>query len=517
MRKILFFLIIIFLVEQNVFSQNKILNLEESIKIALNKNLQIKNAKEKLKEAAAKIKEAKSARYFTLSFDSTWTRLNEASYIDMSNFPTSPFTFYNQTGTVNLPVGPGGAPVPVPITSLQIPGMQIQTSSDYLISLATKLGQTLDAQSKGILQQMLANNYVLSSTSGGGKIYMTDEDIYTAKLSFKQPVYTFGRIEKGIKLATLNESVNKYEYLKTEQEVIFNVKKAYFGILQAKHFVEVANQALTSVEDHLKVVKNLYNEGLVAKYDLLRAEVAHSEAKQLLITAKNSLSLAKAGFVTVLGEDFNPEEVDVEEIEVEEDDIQNLKLEDLIEEGYRNRPEILQLSTSIKMAEEAIKLARTNTRPILALVGNYDYKKGDRTPIDWYDTWNITLALSFPFFDSGSTLAKVKQAKHQLNFTKNGLELLKQGIALEVRSAYFDLISAKEKIETARKNIETAEESLKIANERYKNGIGTQVEVTDARTSLTQARTSYYNAIYEYQISFAKLEKATGKIFKGGK
>jgi hypothetical protein len=46
--------------------------------------------------------------------------------------------------------------------------------------------------------------------------------------------------------------------------------------------------------------------------------------------------------------------------------------------------------------------------------------------------------------------------------------------------------------------------------------MATTTDIIDATTSLTDARNSYYNALYEYQVAYAQLEKATGKVSEQG-
>ena len=473
MRKIILLLGLVFFLALNLRAEAETTyNLKESIETALKNNLSIILAEEKLFGARGKIKEAKAGKFPTLSLDSTYTRLGEAPSSSFS-ISATPEVVYSSTDNLTAL---GFTPFP-PV------GSGLWMNPEFYP------GASMD-------------------------MTFSDVNIYDLKLTLKQPVWTFGRLENAHSLAKLSYRTTLYEYNRTKAEVIFNVKKAYFGVLQTKHFVKVAQAAVDSVKGHLKTAKDLKEQGVVAKYDVLRAEVALADAEQILITARNALSLAKAGFAATLGPGFNPEEIDVAEIPNSKFKIQNskFKLEDLTEKAYKERPEILQLKASIEMAERGLKLAKANNKPVLMLVGNYDYKKGDKLPAKWKDDWNATLALSFPFFDSGATSGKVKQASSQLKQAEYGLEQLRQAVALEVRQSLLDLGAAEEKISAAKKSVEQAEEGLRLAKERYEYGVGTSVEVTDAQTALTQAQTNYYNALYEYQLAQARLEKATGEV-----
>ena len=55
-----------------------------------------------------------------------------------------------------------------------------------------------------------------------------------------------------------------------------------------------------------------------------------------------------------------------------------------------------------------------------------------------------------------------------------------------------------------------ATENLDIANGRYSAGVGSPVEVTDAQVAYTNAKTTYIQALSDYKVAQASLEKAMG-------
>ena len=76
--------------------------------------------------------------------------------------------------------------------------------------------------------------------------------------------------------------------------------------------------------------------------------------------------------------------------------------------------------------------------------------------------------------------------------------------------AYTDLIAAEKNISTTGAAVELAEEDYFIAQLRYVEGVDTNLSVMDAQEKLTEARTNYYNALYNYNIAKAALDKAMG-------
>jgi outer membrane protein TolC len=62
----------------------------------------------------------------------------------------------------------------------------------------------------------------------------------------------------------------------------------------------------------------------------------------------------------------------------------------------------------------------------------------------------------------------------------------------------------------AKKAVEQGEENFRMAQERYKEQVGTLTDVLDSQTLLTQAQTDYYNALSNYNVAKAALNKAMG-------
>ncbi|MCF7669888.1 MAG: TolC family protein, partial [Verrucomicrobia bacterium] len=94
---------------------------------------------------------------------------------------------------------------------------------------------------------------------------------------------------------------------------------------------------------------------------------------------------------------------------------------------------------------------------------------------------------------------------------KVSLDDIMRKIELEVRTAYSNFREAQEVLESQKKVQEQAEEALRLAKVRNEAGTGTQLDVLDAQTSLTQARTTQIQALRDYTVARAKLERAIGQ------
>ncbi len=120
------------------------------------------------------------------------------------------------------------------------------------------------------------------------------------------------------------------------------------------------------------------------------------------------------------------------------------------------------------------------------------------------------MTITLPIFSGYLTEHQVKEARAKLNVLKAQEESFRQGVLLEVQQAYLNLREAEERISTAQLIVRQAQENLELASGRYVAGLGNLLEVTDAQIVYSNAKTSYIQALSDYNIATASLEKAMG-------
>jgi len=328
-------------------------------------------------------------------------------------------------------------------------------------------------------------------------------------LSVSMPLFTGGRLHSGFKQARYSFMSTKESIKQSKQEVIFNVKKAFYGYLVAKKFVGVAEEAVELAEKHRVNVNNLYKAGLASRFDLLRTEVQVANLKPQLIRAKNSVSTAELSLKILLGLkltqpveisgelSFKPFEVDISEH---------------VSKAIINRPEINQLKYQRLMAVERMKIARASKLPTLSLVGAYNWW-ADRFNFKqntWQNYYSINLIMTVPIFNGFATSARVGQSRALIKEMDFNIKGLLEIVNFEVRQAGLKLNQAKESLLSQEKNLKQAQESVRIAEINYSEGMATSLDVSSVQMALTQAKTNYAQALFDYVISIAQLEKARG-------
>jgi outer membrane protein len=343
----------------------------------------------------------------------------------------------------------------------------------------------------------------------------TRRDTYTFNLTATQPVFTGWALTTTRDLASLGVDIAKIQKETTVQDLVLNVKEAYFGILKAQKLETVAKQAVEQLEAQLKVSQAFYDEGIIAKNDLLQTEVQMAQARQDLITATNGIALAQSLFNKLLRREIN-EEVRIKDI-LDYNPIR-LTLAEALEEALLKRPEINEVALNVQSAERSVDLSKSNYYPTVTLIGNYQRETDDvlleSIPGEDPDRWTVTLQGEWTFWEWGKTRHEVTAARARLQKAKYVLDGVKDNIKLEVKEAYLSLREAEKNIQVAKTAVVQAEENFRMNEERYKQQVATSTDVLDAQTLLTQARTNYFNALSDHNIAWARLERAMGMEYE---
>ena len=329
-------------------------------------------------------------------------------------------------------------------------------------------------------------------------------DQYSAGFNVNQTIYDFGKTPTQVKIQKYNFDSSRSDLENVSEQIVFNVRQAYYGVLQAKRNREVSAESVKQFEQHLEQAKGFFEVGTKPKFDVTKAEVDLGNAKLNLILAENALRLAIVNLNNSFGVPDAPEYTLDDNLSFQK---YNITLEGALSKAFQERPDLKSVVAKRQASESSIDLAKTGYYPVLT--GNAAYSwSGERFPLE--HGWDVGAALSFPIFSGYLTKYQVQEAKATLNVLKANEESVKQTVISDVQQAFLNLTAAEERIPTAKLNVEQAQENLDIANGRYSAGVGSPIEVTDAEVSLITAKTSYIQALYDYRVAQASLEKAMG-------
>ncbi len=340
----------------------------------------------------------------------------------------------------------------------------------------------------------------------------TFTDIFSTGPTLNQNIYDFGRTSNTVKINRENTKASEQDLINTKQTVVVNVKQAYYGVLQTLRLIQVAEETVKQMQDHLAQAQGFYQAGTHPKIDVTKAEVDLANAQLALIQTRNNYQVAQVTLNNALG--FR------QDLTFAIEDILGFKQmeitpEQILKSAYEQRPEILKLKAQQRAQEATIKFNQAGYYPILS--GNAQYLWRTNTIDRWYIgpmTWDMILGatLSIPIFSGFLTPNQVAESRATLRNLQAQEEATRQNIRLEADQAYLSLKLAQEQIVVTEKTQIQAQENFELATGRYQVGVGSPLEVTDAETLLANAKANYVTALYNYKVAEAKIEKAMGLV-----
>jgi outer membrane protein len=339
------------------------------------------------------------------------------------------------------------------------------------------------------------------------------QDNYTWAVEAKQPLFAGGGIMANYEASKIGHDISRMDEAAAIQDIIQEVKVSFFNILKAEKLLGVARQSLEQLQAHRHVAQNFFDVGLIPRNDLLQSEVQVANGEQSLIRAENGVELAKSKFNTVLRRNIN-DPVQVEDILTYRP--YELKIADCFQAALENRPEIKSQALKVDQAKSLVKLARSDFYPTVSAVGHYE-RVGDRpgvsgTAFKDAESWYVMGVANWTFWEWGKTKNRVDASRSRENQSVDLLNNTRDQITLEVKNAYLLMRESEKQVMVTKKVIEQAEENFRINQERYREQVATSTDVLDAQTLLTRAKSDYANALSEYHISHARLERAMGTI-----
>ena len=341
------------------------------------------------------------------------------------------------------------------------------------------------------------------------------EQSWSAGLRVVQSIYEGGRIRSSLKAARLTKEQAILDFQRVVADTLVDVRIAYFDILLAAQQIVVREASVKLLIRELEDTRRRFEAGTVPRFNVLRAEVELANAQPKLIRAKNDHRIAKNNLANLLG--YNLPRNVWEDIPLQlsgrlEAEPYEIQLPAAIARALEKRPELGALRKAENLRLEDVTRARASYWPSAQVFAGYGSRNSQFSSDLSRDVsgWNAGVQVSWDLFDGFLTKGKVQQTQALHDKAKFDVEDTMRRIELEVRTAHSQFIEAKEVLESQKKVVEQADEALRLANARAEAGTGTQLDVLSAQTALTEARSTQVQALRDYAVARARLERAAG-------
>lgn len=375
------------------------------------------------------------------------------------------------------------------------------------IQLAPQLPQ-LTGQWNGFQQQTVSSAQFPSGQGAPNSqirnVTVTSHSLSTtATVTASQLLWDFGKTLAATAAAKAGAKSSAEDVEIQKDESVRLVKTGYFNLILNERLVEVNQAALERALVNLRSAKGFFDVGTQPKSAVTRAEVDVATAQVNLIGALNAVVISRTTLNTLMGIPVNtPTRVrDILAYQHVDFDPKTL-----LPEAFARRPEYRQIKARVEQAEQTVKQQFRNFFPNITASGTYGSARSDMNEI-----YNYGVQLNWTIFDGGGKIALYKQAQAQRDAAQARVRDTELTIWQQVEQAYNTAIQSEEAIGAATKGVESADENFRLSQGRFDAGVANIIELTDAQLALTTAQATLVQALANYRIAIAQLERFLGR------
>lgn len=351
-------------------------------------------------------------------------------------------------------------------------------------------------------------------TSGEG-IQMGRLNVYTAGLNVSLPLIV-PSLWKNIQMSDVDIQLAMEQARASRINLVNQVKKAFYSLLLAQDSHEVFKKTYSTDSVHLTNIKNRYNQGVVAEYDVITADVRLKSLIPNILQSENMMKIAELQLKMLMGIDS---EVPIEIVGA----LTNYEaaMFDVIipaDTSLMHNSDIRQFDLQTELAQKGYEMQKLQFSPTLVSSFNYMYMSQNNDfrfrNYRWDPYSMLGFTLSIPLFNGGQRYHNMKQSEVQLYQLQEQRKDLERGLKLSIQNNYDLMAKSMEQVTATQTAVEQARKGYQITQKRYETGMGTIVDVNSAALAVTSAELQYRNAIYDYLAAKSDLEKVLGYDIK---
>lgn len=358
----------------------------------------------------------------------------------------------------------------------------------------------------GTFRYSLADrNYAIPTTE---IFFPLEREDFSLGAELTQPIYAGGAIRNNVKSAKIQGQIAESAIDLSVSNVAHGAEMAYWGAVAQKEMYNVVTRYVEIITELRDVVAIRYNEGKIAKTDLIQTESRLAEAKMQAVESKTYYELALQNMNIMMGRDpYTP-------IEIVDNVASHLEIPAKV--SYNNalkmRPEIAIAELNVKLQEQQVKRVVSDFNPSL-YAGFSETWGSSSMNVNNKGYWGHALyvKLSLPVFNWGARYKSVNVERNRLKSSEYELQKQMDAVDKQIAEAWTVMNRNVEKIEIAGQNVAIADENLDLNTFSYNEGKLTILDVLSAQTSWLAAYTGMISAWHEQHIAIADYEKAIGK------
>lgn len=478
----LFILLFVFAHHVSGQNQKQLVSFEQAIQIMMEQNPALLRQKEEIKQKEYEIKSKKGLRFPTVSLSATAVSMADPLHIDLTPVGEAISPLYNALGNYGVF---SGVPNPDPATNGIMPVLPDEISTAAVREQMLHAGQQIEeANWDQIIQD---KNFALLSAN------------------FAWPVYAGGKINGANKAAEINLDISKQQLRYTEGSLLTELVTRYYGLALGMQVVKLREEMLQSMENHYSDSKKLYDNGVIAKLELLHAEVAKNEAERELFASRRNVEILQTAIKATLANDSLQQLVPTSNLFINNE---FTHLESWLNSAKEFNPQLKQIQSKKALVDIKHKIEKNEYLPTVAAMGNYNIADKNFSP--YMPDWMIGIGMKWTLFEGMSRKNNIRAGKTLHNQVVFAGQKANNDLEAYLVKLYNELQLQIEQKTELEKTLELANEYCRSTEKAFNEGLATSTNVVEAHTKVLQVKTKRLKVFYDYDVALAHFLQTAG-------
>lgn len=340
---------------------------------------------------------------------------------------------------------------------------------------------------------------------------------FTSSFDFSASQLLFsGEYIVGLQASKTYRELSEKAVLKSENDVIELVTKSYYAVLLAYENEMILVNTQVDIQKTYDEIKKTYEVGMADETDVSQLELNLISINNSISSVKRQIKVVEQILKFQIGIDVNDSITLTDSLEFI---FQNTSLNPVIKQNFDINKNIDYQMLQTQKAITGLSLKREKSLLLPTLSAFYahsvsgqtnsfgDYFDGSQK---YYQSNIVGAGLTWNIFSSGSKVARIQQAKLEVDKMKNQEYILEQSLEFQVHQSRAELLNSFNTYLMEEKNTKLSEKIYKRSLIKFSNGLISSAELTQLNIQYFNSQSAYYGAIMNVLNAKAELDKILG-------
>ena len=460
----------------------QLLTFGEALDLANEQNPALLQAKQQIKQKEFELKSKRGLFLPQVSLSANAVTMSDPLHLDLTPVKDAVLPLYNTLGNYGVF---SGVPNPDPNTNQMLPVLPDNVSTQV------------------VREKLLEGEQEIASANWDQIIQ--EKNFATVSADIMWPLFTGGKIRGANEAAEVNINISREELRETEGNLLSELATRYYGLSLGTQILKVRQQMLEATNRHFSDAQKLYNNGIIAKVELLHAQVSRNEAERELKQAERNILIIRSGLEATLALDSSVTIMPASLLFI------NKELPDVsywITQANSENPKLRQIEGKSELIDIKNKVDKGNYLPSVAMIGTYNIADKNLSP--YMPDWLMGVGMKWTVFNGLGRNNEVKAGETMRSQVDFATQKAHADLRAYLTKIYEELQMQMEQKTELETTLELAEEYATSTEKAFNEGFANSTAVVEAITKVAQVKAMRLKVMYDYDVKLAQLLQTAG-------